>query len=98
MTKSSKLMISVTVRCMTNPNGTVQNRLERRKMRTRAALIRAAQTFVAAGKFNVPVLEITQAADVKPDEVTQLQRSHRVTRTERHPRVDVSNMRTAPIR
>jgi AcrR family transcriptional regulator len=49
---------------MTNPNGTVQNRLERRKMRTRAALIRAAQTFVAAGKFNVPVLEITQAADV----------------------------------
>jgi AcrR family transcriptional regulator len=33
-------------------------------MRTRAALIRAAQTFVAAGKLNVPVLEITQAADV----------------------------------
>ena len=30
----------------------------------RAALIRAAQTFVAAGKLNVPVLEITQAADV----------------------------------
>ncbi len=33
-------------------------------MRTRAALVRAAQTFIAAGKFNVPVLEITQAADV----------------------------------
>ena len=33
-------------------------------MRTRSALIRAAQTFVAAGKLNVPVLEITQAADV----------------------------------
>ena len=42
----------------------VANRLERRKMRTRAALIRAAQTSIAAGKLNVPVLEITQAADV----------------------------------
>lgn len=40
------------------------NRLERRKQRTRAALIQAAQTFIAAGKLNVPVLEITQAADV----------------------------------
>ena len=49
---------------MTNPNGTAENRLERRKMRTRAALVRAAQTFIAAGKFNVPVLEITQTADV----------------------------------
>jgi AcrR family transcriptional regulator len=49
---------------MTNPNGAAANRLERRKMRTRAALIRAAQTFIAAGKFNVPVLEITQVADV----------------------------------
>ena len=49
---------------MTNPNGTAENRLERRKMRTRAALVRAAQTFIAAGKFNVPVLEITQVADV----------------------------------
>lgn len=43
---------------------TDKNRLQRRKMRTRAALIRAAQTFIAAGKLNVPVLEITQAADV----------------------------------
>jgi AcrR family transcriptional regulator len=40
------------------------NRLERRKQRTRAALIRAARAFIAEGKVNVPVLEITQAADV----------------------------------
>lgn len=33
-------------------------------MRTRAALVRAAQGFIAAGKLNAPVLEITQAADV----------------------------------
>jgi AcrR family transcriptional regulator len=45
-------------------SSTAENRLQRRKMRTRAALIRAAQTFMAAGKLNVPVLEITQAADV----------------------------------
>jgi AcrR family transcriptional regulator len=56
-------MVSANIGRMT-PNGTAENRLERRKMRTRAALIRAAQTFVAAGKLNVPVLEITQAADV----------------------------------
>lgn len=40
------------------------NRLERRKQRTRGALVKAAQAFIAAGKLNVPVLEITQAADV----------------------------------
>ena len=40
------------------------NRLERRKQRTRAALIKAAQGFIAASKVNVPVLEITQAANV----------------------------------
>ncbi|MBP1820660.1 TetR/AcrR family transcriptional regulator [Mycobacterium sp. OAE908] len=40
------------------------NRLERRKQRTRSALIQAAQALIAAGKLNVPVLEITQAADV----------------------------------
>lgn len=40
------------------------NRLRRRKQRTRAALIRAAQAFIASGKLNVPILEITQAADV----------------------------------
>ena len=49
---------------MTNADGVGENRLERRKMRTRAALIRAAQSFIASGKLNVPVLEITQAADV----------------------------------
>ncbi|MET8833191.1 TetR/AcrR family transcriptional regulator [Micromonospora sp. NPDC004540] len=42
----------------------VPNRLERRKARTRSALVRAAQTFIAAGKLNVPILELTQAADV----------------------------------
>jgi AcrR family transcriptional regulator len=40
------------------------NRLERRKQRTRAALVSAAQRLIAEGKVNVPVLEITQAADV----------------------------------
>ena len=49
---------------MTNPSDVSVNRLTRRKQRTRAALIKAAQAFIAAGKVNVPVLEITQAADV----------------------------------
>ena len=49
---------------MTDPSDVPVNRLERRKQRTRAALIKAAQAFIAAGKVNVPVLEITQAADV----------------------------------
>ena len=40
------------------------NRLDRRKARTRAALIRAAQTLIAQGRTNVTVLEITEAADV----------------------------------
>jgi AcrR family transcriptional regulator len=40
------------------------NRLERRKQRTRAALVKAAQGLIAEGKINVPVLEITKAADV----------------------------------
>jgi AcrR family transcriptional regulator len=40
------------------------NRLQRRKMRTRAALIRAAQGFIAEGRLGAPILEITQAADV----------------------------------
>ncbi|MEU1554877.1 TetR/AcrR family transcriptional regulator [Streptomyces scabiei] len=38
--------------------------MEQRKARTRAALIRAAQALIAEGKTAVPVLEITQAADV----------------------------------
>jgi len=41
-----------------------ENRLDRRKARTRAALIRAAQTLIAEGRTNVPILEITKAADV----------------------------------
>lgn len=40
------------------------DRSQRRKERTRAALIRAAQGLIAAGRLNAPVLEITQAADV----------------------------------
>ncbi|MGV0585272.1 TetR/AcrR family transcriptional regulator [Mycobacteroides chelonae] len=40
------------------------NRVERRKQRTRSALVQAAQAFIAAGKQNAPILEITQAADV----------------------------------
>jgi AcrR family transcriptional regulator len=53
---------------MTTPSADGQdqppNRLARRKERTRAALIAAAQSFIAAGRLNIPVLEITQAADV----------------------------------
>jgi hypothetical protein len=40
------------------------NRFERRKLQTRAALIRAAQSFIAAGEVGIPILEITRAADV----------------------------------
>jgi AcrR family transcriptional regulator len=47
---------------MTEPTET-PNRLERRKARTRAALVRSAQAFIARGKLNVPILDITQAAD-----------------------------------
>lgn len=39
-------------------------RSHRRKAQTRAALVRAAQSFLAQGQTNTPVLEITQAADV----------------------------------
>src|ERR1700743_1382534 len=47
------------------PDGSAEpSRLERRKQRTRTALIRAAQRLIAEGKINVPVLEITRAADV----------------------------------
>ncbi|WP_433622032.1 TetR/AcrR family transcriptional regulator [Nocardia sp. CA-120079] len=49
---------------MTAQTGSEPNRLERRKARTRAALVSAAQSFLAEGKLNVPILEITQAADV----------------------------------
>ena len=49
---------------MSNAPTQQANRLDRRKARTRGALIRAAQTLIAEGKTNVPILEITQAADV----------------------------------
>jgi AcrR family transcriptional regulator len=40
------------------------NRLKRRKHCTRSALIKAAQGFIPVGRLNMPVLEITQAAEV----------------------------------
>ncbi|MFJ6020058.1 TetR/AcrR family transcriptional regulator [Nocardiopsis alba] len=43
---------------------TAPNRTARRKARTRAALVRAAQGFIAEGRPHAPILEITQAADV----------------------------------
>ena len=46
------------------PDAEPTNRLARRKQRTRTALVKAAQRLIAEGKVNVPVLEITQAADV----------------------------------
>lgn len=46
------------------PDSQTPNRLARRKQRTRAALVSAAQRLIAEGKVHVPVLEITQAADV----------------------------------
>jgi len=64
LTKSSKLRFSAKVLCVSDNQDEPVNRLERRKQRTRSALIQAAQGFIAAGKLNVPVLEITQAADV----------------------------------
>ena len=49
---------------MADQTGDAPNRLDRRKARTRAALVRAAQACIAGGRTNVPILEITQAADV----------------------------------
>src|SRR6188472_692657 len=40
------------------------NQLNHSKARSRAALILSAQTLIAEGRTNVPILEITQAADV----------------------------------
>ncbi|MCF6390950.1 TetR/AcrR family transcriptional regulator [Mycobacterium sp. MBM] len=48
----------------TEPASAPTSRLQRRKLRTRRALVHAAQGFIAKGKMNVPILEITQAADV----------------------------------
>lgn len=46
------------------PDIPMPGHLERRKQRTRTALVKAAQRLIAEGKVNVPVLEITKAADV----------------------------------
>jgi AcrR family transcriptional regulator len=40
------------------------SRFDRRKARTRASLIRAAQELLAGGRQNAPILEITQLADI----------------------------------
>jgi AcrR family transcriptional regulator len=60
LTKSSILMHTAVVTVSSDSS----SRVERRKQRTRSALIKAAQRLIAEGKLNVPVLEITQAADV----------------------------------
>jgi AcrR family transcriptional regulator len=44
--------------------GGAANRLDRRKARTRAALIEAAQALLAEGRTNAPVSVITEAADL----------------------------------
>jgi AcrR family transcriptional regulator len=44
------------------PEGT--SRLDRRRARTRAALVRAAQSLIAQGRLNVPISDITETADV----------------------------------
>jgi AcrR family transcriptional regulator len=49
---------------MSNAPTQQSNRLDRRKARTRAALIGAAQRLIAEGRTNVPISEITEAADV----------------------------------
>jgi len=51
-------------RAVTDTSTEQPNRVVRRKARTRAALIRAAQRLIAEGRTQVPILEITQAADV----------------------------------
>ena len=64
LTKYSLMTETVSICVMADAEPASASRLERRKTRTRTALIRAAQGFIAAGTLNVPVLEITQAADV----------------------------------
>ena len=49
---------------MTEQDERPPSRRDRRKAQTRAALVRAAQGFLSAGKADMPILEITQAADV----------------------------------
>src|SRR5208283_2345619 len=66
MTKEATMSIQTReeVLQVAEPTAIHSNRLDRRKARTRTALIRAAQSFIAAGNLNVPIGEITQAADV----------------------------------
>lgn len=45
-------------------DATTPSRSNRRKQRTKAALIAAAQGFIAEGRLNVSVLDLTNAADV----------------------------------
>ena len=54
----------VTTHTRTDERRRLPNRRERCRERIRAALITAAREFIATGEFNVPVKEITQAADV----------------------------------
>ena len=61
--KSSELIPADRVRPVGETEEPV-NRLQRRKQRTRTALIKAAQQLIVEGRLNVPVLEITQLADV----------------------------------
>ena len=49
---------------MTQPGSATRSRQQRRKERTRAALVHAAQALLAGGRTDVPIVEITQAADV----------------------------------
>jgi AcrR family transcriptional regulator len=49
---------------MSEQHDGVPSRRERRKAHTRSALVRAAHGFLAAGRTDVPILELTQAADV----------------------------------
>ncbi|MUL49672.1 TetR/AcrR family transcriptional regulator [Mycobacterium sp. CBMA293] len=49
---------------MTEDATSTVSRVQRRKQQTRAALINAAQALIAEGRTNVPVIDITQAADV----------------------------------
>jgi hypothetical protein len=44
---------------VTQPGGAPRSRQQRRKERTRAALVRAAQALVAAARTDVPIVEIT---------------------------------------
>ncbi|MEV6348773.1 TetR/AcrR family transcriptional regulator [Actinoplanes sp. NPDC051851] len=48
----------------TEPAGATPGRADRRKARTRAALVRAAQGFLAEGRVGVSIRDITDAADV----------------------------------